>query len=203
MRSFRPERVPKPALNGILSFQKAFSRAFSESAPIELEMGAGSGEFSIERAKRSPGCQFIAIEKSRRLYQSFLKCCSKETPPDNLWFFHTNAVWFIVHFVPEWSLQRLFILYPNIYPKLRQVHLRWINRPFMPYLLSRLARGGCLELRTNHQEYYEEFKSGMREKFSFMEKSRDEILSPPAGTRFERKYMARGELCRTLVFKKN
>ena len=39
-------------------------------------------------------------------------------------------------------LNRIFLLYPNPYPKTKQAHLRWINRPFMPFLLDLFKKRG-------------------------------------------------------------
>lgn len=203
MRVFKTQKVPKPDLHlKIPDFliQKVQQNALD--VPVELEIGAGDGEFSVKQARQNSHTQFIAIEKSRNLYDAFLKQY-KNQQPGNLWFFHTNAVWFITHFIPAKSLNKINILYPNTYPKPRQANLRWIHRSFMPYLLSRLISGGQLEMRTNSEAYYLEFKSGMQKKFSFMIKTKDMCLQPPASTRFERKYMVREESCRTLVFKKD
>ena len=197
MRLFKAQKVPKPGLNlklPVFLTESALNRS------VDLEIGAGDGEFAMKQAKKHPHTRFIAIEKSRTLYHAFLKQY-KNQQPANLWVFHTNAVWFITHFIPEKSINKINILYPNIYPKTSQANLRWINRPFMSYLLSRLIPGGQLEMRTNSQPYYLEFKSKMQKEFSFMKNIKDACLKWPASTRFERKYMFRQECCRTLVFK--
>ena len=202
MRLFKEQKVPKPLLNlQIPAFLAQVHQQSGSNIPIELEIGAGDGEFAIKQAKNNPRTQFIAIEKSRNLYHAFLKQY-KNQKPDNLWVFHTNAVWFVSHFIPEKSLNKINILYPNIYSKPSQANLRWINRPFMPYLLSRLVLNGQLEMRTNSQEYYLEFKSKMQKNFPFMKKIADIYVRSPFVTRFERKYMDREECCRTLVFKR-
>ena len=203
MRLFKEQNVPKPGVHlKIPDFLIQIVQQTTLNVPIELEIGAGDGEFSVKQARQNPHTQFIAIEKSRNLYHAFLKQY-KNQQLDNLWVFHTNAVWFITHFIPAKSLNKINILYPNTYPKPRQANLRWINRSFMPYLLSRLVPGGQLEMRTNSEAYYLEFKYKMQKEFSFMKKTKDMCLQHPASTRFERKYMDRQEYCRTLVFKNN
>ena len=66
----------------------------------ELEIGAGDGEFAFNRALARPDTQFIAIEKSRTLFR-LLQKRQKTRPLPNLWIFHTNAVWWISHFVQK------------------------------------------------------------------------------------------------------
>ena len=192
VREFKKQFTPRPNLNVPAGLWRASSK-------IELEIGAGDGEFAFQRAKSAPDTQFIAIEKTRTLFHKML-CRQNQTP--NLWIFHTNAVWWISHFAEKQSLDKVYILYPNVYVKARQHHLRWFNRPFMPYLLTRLKKHGRLEIRTNEKSYYEECKQKMKN-FSQVQNIKDLCLSPPPRTAFERKYMKRGQVCRLLLYTKN
>ncbi len=153
MREFQFSSMPRP-----LSAPPA--GLMSSSADKELEIGAGDGQFALRRAGERPDCHFIAIEKTRTLFERMQSQCHKTRRP-NLWIFHTNAVWWITHFVPENSLNKIYILYPNPCIKNRQKNLRWFNRPFMPFLLKRLKTGGELEISTNNTNYYEECKEKM------------------------------------------
>lgn len=194
MREFQKQSVPKPNVEDP-SFLKVNSHIYTE-----LEIGSGNGEFAIQRAKKHPEHQFIAIEKSRTLfYQMQKKSCQYNF--SNLWVVHTNAVWWVSHFVPEKSLNQVYILYPNIYIKSRQANLRWFNRPFMSYLLHCLVIGGQLEIRTNDDNYYQECKLKM-ENYDFIKKIQDFNLKNEPCTAFERKYMAQGQVCRSLVYKR-
>ena len=192
MREFKKKSVPKPELE-IPSFLKV-----SSSVYIELEIGSGNGEFAIQRAQNHPEHKFIAIEKSRALFNRMRDNYHKYNL-SNLWMVHTNAVWWISHFVPEKSLGKIYILYPNIYVKSRQANLRWFNRPFMCYLLHRLTLGGHLEIRTNDNNYYQECKLKMRN-YDFVEKIQDFHLKDEPCTAFERKYRGQGQICRSLVY---
>ena len=191
MRAFQKRVVPRPNMEVPPALLQ------NDSVEKELEIGAGNGEFAFQRAKIRPDIYFIAIEKTRRLFNQMLARYQKHPPP-NLWIFHTNAVWWITHLVPARSLHKIYILYPNIYVKPRQANLRWFNRPFMAYLLDRLKPGGTLEIRTNEQKYYEECKLKMKN-YS-LQKTRDRRLTAPPQTAFERKYMAQGQPCQALIY---
>ena len=179
-REFDKNSIPKPPLPppGWL---------MSSSALKELEIGAGDGEFAFHRAKSRPDIHFIAIEKSRTLFHRMQRQYQKQKL-SNLWIFHTNAVWWITHFVPKNWLDRVYILYPNTYIKARQKNLRWCNRPFMAYLLERIKTGGTLEIRTNQKKYYEETKQKMRS-YTNIKESQDlqfipsQPASPPTHNR--------------------
>ena len=195
MRKFQKQFIPK-----LSKEVPTFLHVNSMTYPIELEIGSGNGEFAIQRAKNYPNHKFIAIEKSRTLFNRMQTQYCKHSL-SNLWIVHTNAVWWISHFVPEKSLNKIYILYPNVYVKSRQANLRWFNRPFMGYLLHRLVLGGQLEIRTNELAYYQECKLKMK-KYGFIDKTQDFNLKTQPCTAFERKYMARGQACRSLVYER-
>ncbi len=186
--------VPKPKLAVPVSLRTNF---FMNK---ELEIGAGDGEFAVQRAKSCPDSCFIAIEKSRALFNRMRKRYQEQSLP-NLWVFHTNAVWWITHFVEEKSLNKIYILYPNIYIKPRQCNLRWFNRPFMAHLLACLKVNGEMEIRTNDRVYYEECKLKMTH-YHCIKKVQDLHLEKAPCTAFERKYMAQGQICRSLIYQR-
>ena len=208
MRKFKKQFIPKPSRatpffsqNNSSSLEKVvFSKnVFSFPGRKELEIGSGNGEFAIQRARSFSDLHFVAIEKSRVLFSKMQKNY-QVNPLPNLWIFHTNAVWWITYYVIPGSLDKIYILYPNVYKKSRQANLRWFNRPFMFYLLKCLKPGAELEIRTNEADYYKECKLKMQN-YSFIEKSQDFNLVNPPCTAFERKYMIRyKQVCRSLVY---
>ena len=198
MQTFKKHLVPKPKCS-----VPATAWLNNTSVIKELELGAGDGEFAFQRAKARPDIHFIAIEKTRVQFNLLNKRYQKNPLP-NLWIFNTNAVWWVAHFAKAKSLNKVYILYPNPYIKARQKNLRWFNRPFMSYLWECLKPGGQIEFRTNRPGYYEECRQKMSF-YPFQEKSQDICLKPNplvAQTRFERKYMARGMPCWSLIYTK-
>lgn len=182
MRLFKKQHIPVPLLkNEVPLLNKDFKH-------WDLEIGSGTSKFALSRAQLNTDRQIIAIEKTRNKIKKILNLT--ESPP-NLWMVHTNAVWWVTHFIPENFLDRIFILYPNVYIKKKQENLRWVNRPFTHFLLERLKTGGRIEIRTNNLEYYNEVKEKWLEKFPFMESTADEDLSgQEPETDFEKKYLS-------------
>ena len=195
MRLFQQKYVPRPWQGPGVPLDQL-------QTPFDLDIGCGTGDFAIQWAKTT-NHPVIAIEKTRSRFLKFEKKCRAFKKPENLWPIHTNAVWWLAHYGKQNSFQHIFLLYPNPYPKKKQAHLRWVNRPFMSFLLDLLVRGGQLELRTNKQNYYEEFKEKIQ-LFSFMRLKEDRSLqsSAPAQTLFEKKYLKRREQCHILKYQK-
>lgn len=193
-REFKTQFIPKPNLKVPDILIKPVD------VPKELEIGSGNGDFAFQRAKNCPKSYFIAIEKSRTLFYKMLKK-QQQNPLKNLWIFNTNAIWWITHFVAPQSLNKIYILYPNIYKKKRQVNLRWFNRPFMVYLLTCLKINGELEIRTNNKNYYLECKLKMKTYKNIINTQDLHIIDSPC-TAFEKKYMLQKDICKSLIYKR-
>lgn len=196
MRAFDPAKVPRPNIE--LDFQKA--RYFEG---IDLEIGAGVGRFAIQRAQAKSERAIIAIEKTNERFTKFFTRVKNHPHLSNLMPIHGEAASVITHFIPEESLDSIFILYPNPYPKLKQRNLRWHNRAFMGFLLQRLKSDGILTLATNVEDYYLEALQ-MMEHTWHLQVQEDRKISPTETprTHFEKKYLERDENCWNLVFKK-
>lgn len=196
MRRFDPAKVPRP--NVELDFQKA--RFFDA---IELEIGCGVGRFAILKAITQPTTAIIAIEKTSERFGKFAGRVKNHGSLPNLFPVHGEAASVITHFVPEQSLDSIFILYPNPYPKLKQRNLRWHNRAFMGFLISRLKHGGQITIATNIEDYYLEALQMMENTWHLkVVENRKIQRSEPPRTHFEKKYLERDENCWNLVFKK-
>ncbi len=195
MKTFNKALVPLPKLGPCVPLDKF-------KPPFDLEIGCGTGDFAIQWAKKTKN-PVIAIEKTQTRFLKFEQKCKELGKLKNLWPVHTNAVWWLVHYGKKNMFENIFLLYPNPYPKKKQSHLRWINRPFIIFLLNILQKKGRLELRTNKKCYYEEFRDGMKS-FSFMNLNKNQKISNPskAQTLFEKKYLKRGELCYLLEYQK-
>ena len=195
MRAFNKKFIPVPSKGPCVPLD-------SLKAPFDLEVGCGTGDFAMQWAAQTEN-PVIAIEKTRSRFLKFEKKYKQQRQLKNLWPVHTNAVWWLTHYGKKNSFERVFLMYPNTYPKARQAHLRWINRPFMPYLLDLLMIGGLLELRTNRFSYYEEFKEKIQ-KFSFIriEEERKVRDFAQAQSLFEKKYLDGGEECHVLICRK-
>ena len=191
MREFRTDAIPRPPLE-----------APPWSDGYDLEIGAGAGLHAIRYARANPERRLLAIERTeikfrglerRRAHHGF----------DNLRCLRADAVAFVVHFVPPASLRRVFLLYPNPYPKQKHANLRWYNSPFMTHLGAKMEPGAELHLATNLEWYADEARRRIPADFAFEVQS-ERRLGPAdeARTHFEKKYLARGETCFDLVFRR-
>ena len=196
MRDFDPSRVPEPRSKVL----------FPESdRTVDLEIGCGAGYHPIRYAKEHPERTLIAIERTQTRYARFEGRLAGHPEIENILPVNDDAIPWVTHRVPAQSLERIFLLYPNPYPKSAQANKRWHFMPFMKHLLVCLKPGGELMMATNRATYAEEAREHMVTTWGLSLRRYTVIsLADRAGkdalTHFERKYLERGELCHELVF---
>ena len=132
MRPFEPSRIPRPEID----FQWD---ELSALQPIDLEIGAGQGLHAIAYARAHPERQLIAVEKTHTRFAKLQGRKKSHPALLNLWIAQADASAFVSHLIPDKSLSKVFILYPNPYPKHNQANLRWHNRPFLATLFKKMC----------------------------------------------------------------
>jgi tRNA G46 methylase TrmB len=166
-------------------------------SPLALEIGAGVGLHALTYAKANPLITLYAIERTAEKYQKFLQSHLTD-PAANLTPIHADAIPWVVHALPPACLQQVFILYPNPEPK--NPAQRWLNMPFMQFLLSRMQAGATLTLASNITDYLDEAESQLNAVWQ-LPYVRSAVVDQRR-THFEIKYMARGEPCGQIVITK-
>jgi tRNA (guanine-N(7)-)-methyltransferase len=196
MRKFQSDKVPPP--------RKPF--AWPQADRVDLEIGCGVGMHPIAYAKAHPDRHIIALDRSAVRLEKMRLALQQQSPLTNLSVVREDADRFLVHSVPAQSLQQIFLLYPNPYPKEGQANKRWHRMPLMHRMLACLKPSGTLVLATNMPFYAEEAKHYMEKQWALEvqvdEVFRDTMPFAPR-THFEQKYLTRGDPIFHLVFQKS
>jgi len=172
---------------------------FGRKAPLEVEIGFGTGEYLVGIARQEPARNFIGFEQSAK---RTLKALRKifEARIDNVRLLQVDAAGaFRCCFAPG-AIDRVHCLFPCPWPKKRHAKHRLLSSGFLKLVNSRLKAGGVLRVVTDHAPYAEwivEEASG-----SGFEMTR-RMIPPTFGTKFEKKWSAAGQQAFTeLVFVK-
>jgi tRNA (guanine-N7-)-methyltransferase len=108
---------------------------FGREAPLEIEIGAGRGDFIIERAAMAPHCNFLAIEIAGAVAQLLaLRAGRREL--SNLRVACMDARTLVNLMLPERSVSAYHIYFPDPWPKARHAK----HRLFTPYFVRNLHR---------------------------------------------------------------
>jgi tRNA (guanine-N7-)-methyltransferase len=108
---------------------------FGRDAPLEVELGAGKGDFIIEQAASNPGRNFLAVELAASVARVLAVRVGRSELP-NLKVARMDARTLVNLLLPDASVSVYHIYFPDPWPKER--HLK--HRLFSPFLVANLAR---------------------------------------------------------------
>jgi tRNA (guanine-N7-)-methyltransferase len=171
---------------------------------VDVEIGCGVGLHPILYAKENPHRFLVAFERTTEKYQKFERRLANHPGIRNLTAVHGDGFVWLKHGCSDGRVSKIFLLYPNPYPKPSQKKLRFSSPQRMAELERCLVLGGKLILATNVQAYGEEFsEAALATGFFDLVNEGIVALAPQLGrTHFERKYLARGETCREWEFQR-
>lgn len=163
--------------NGILNMKEAaenyralidYATAFGEERkhlPIALEIGCGKGGFVIELAKKQKDVNFIALEKMSNVILTPLEEVKKQGV-ENIRFLNIRAEC-IPCYIPEGSLDVIYLNFSTPLPKLGYATQRLTHRNFLETYKKLLKKGGKIIQKTDDRDFFdfslEEYKAcGLR-----------------------------------------
>lgn len=162
---------------------------FGRRAPLEIEIGAGKGEFIIERAAARPEHDFLAVELSATVARVLGVRCGR-AGVENLRVAKMNARALVNVLLADASVAAYHVYFPDPWPKGRHVKHRLFTPQFARGLSRTLEPGGIAYIATDVREYAGEIFA-MIEGAGFI---RAAELAPGARqTGFARKYLAAGK----------
>jgi tRNA (guanine-N7-)-methyltransferase len=116
-----------------------------------LEVGFGKGEHMATHAKAHPDIGYIGCEPYANGMAAGLGHV-EDHGLQNVRLFQGDAFDVIAR-LPDVSLDRLFVLHPDPWPKYRHAKRRFINDAVMPTLLTKLKPGAQFRIGTDHPIY--------------------------------------------------
>lgn len=182
-------RLKPENLDGKIDFVRVFGRV----GPVHIEIGAGKGTFLLNQARAQPGNNFLGIEWARKYYRFAVDRIGR-WGLTNVRIIRTDAVTFLVDFIPDNSVDCFHIYFPDPWPKKRHHKRRFICPANLEHLVRCLKTGGQLKIATDHANYFEQIKTVLT---VWNEKLQEIDFLPTAGaeacewvgTNFERKYL--------------
>ncbi|MEQ9314751.1 MAG: tRNA (guanosine(46)-N7)-methyltransferase TrmB [Henriciella sp.] len=155
-----------------------------------LEIGFGGGEHVSAQAKGHPEVGILASEV---FIEGLAKCLSdiEEMGLQNVRLWDEDARQ-LVDLLPEASIDRVFILFPDPWPKKKHHKRRIIQADFLDALARIIKPGGRLRFATDVRSYADEAldKFIRHPEFNWQARKADDWRTPPADhirTRYETK----------------
>ncbi len=203
------ETLPKLALAGVSRDanpdRRELDRAMFASGAAEcwLEIGFGSGEHLVHMAGAHPDIAFIGCEP---FVNGVAKLTAKldDVGCDNVKI-HPGDARDLLDVLPEGSIGRVYLLYPDPWPKRRHHRRRFMNSPQIDQLSRVLKPGGQLRLATDIGDYVRQSLEVMqpRTEFQWQAERASAWRQPWAGwpsTRYEQKAKRAGRPAHYLIW---
>lgn len=131
------------------------SELFPPSVPVVLELGAGHGHFLTSYASAHSRDFCVGIDLiSDRVNRATKK--RDRLALKNLAFLRCEAMEFLACLPPEIRFRRVFVLFPDPWPKKRHHKNRLLTDAFLDALAGRCHPGADLYFRTDYRPYFKE-----------------------------------------------
>ena len=167
---------------------------FGNTRPVEVEIGSGKGTFILARATAREDVNFLGVEYARA-YCSHAADRFRRAGLTNVRMVRTEASSLFNTALPDRSVMRVHIYFPDPWPKRRHHRRRLIQAPFIQQVRRVLILGGQLIVVTDHAGYFHHIGQVLTNAEGFtgidfpqMADAEGELV----GTNFERKYIAQG-----------
>ncbi len=172
------------------------ARIFARPAPVVLEIGCGNGDLITQMAAGNPAQNFLGIEVYRSGVGSLLRKAAALSL-DNLRIICDDAIKALER-MPNDSLSRVMIMFPDPWPKKRHHKRRLVKAEFIAALLPKMKPGGLLCLATDSEPYAQEMRAAVESTKRYRRCPREHIARPQ--TIFEKRALLAGRPIATLAY---
>lgn len=180
---------------GTVDAQTLFGDAPGEGRPLEFEIGFGAGEHLAGQAAARPDHGFIGCEPFvNGVVGAMLHIRDEGLTNVRL---HMGDALDVLERVPDASLERLYLLHPDPWRKVRHAKRRMVNDGPLDLIAAKLKPGGEFRLGTDDPTYcrWSMMVMNRRRDFEWLANEAADFLTRPADwpeTRYERKARRKG-----------
>jgi len=163
---------------------------FKNDNPVELEIGAGRGDFAVGYCADHPNVNLIAVERKLNYLKRGINK-AKQRELTNIRFMNVEVQHFLENYITPKALHVVHIYFPDPWPKKKQQKRRIVQPRLIKALSERIVPGGYLHLRTDHTDYFDHMMKVMSDQEWFEPVETPENVSRYK-TGFERRFVADG-----------
>ena len=128
------------------------SKLFARNAETILEIGFGNGDALLSMAQQNPDSNFIGIEVHRPGIGHLLQNIEQHEL-QNIRVICHDAIDVLKQQIPDHSLDRLHLFFPDPWHKTRHQKRRIVQADFALLVAQKLKPGGLFHLATDWQHY--------------------------------------------------
>ena len=144
---------------GIVSYNGIIDKAILTKEYYSLEVGVGKGKLISRLAEENPGNNYLGIEKNiNACYQALKLIKNKELSNVDIIYADANL---LLEYIKECSIKLIYLYFPDPWLKKRYHKRRLTSSSMISLYQTILVSGGEIELMSDSEEIYEEFKSNI------------------------------------------
>lgn len=166
--------------------------AFGRSAPLVVEIGFGMGKSLVTMAHQAPQLNFLGIEVHRPGVGACLSDAG-ELAVENLRVMEHDAVEVLKNMIPDASLFRVQLFFPDPWHKTRHHKRRIVQPDFVELIGQKLAVGGTFHMATDWEPYAQHMADVMNDASSFTNTAEEGNYIPRPDYRPITKFEVRGQ----------
>lgn len=169
-------------------------KIFGQVAPLHVDLGCGDGSFLVTLAERYPEKNFLGIE---RMTGRVAKACRKAAKIDssgrtgNIRVLHLETSYAVRYLLPEESVEKFYLLFPDPWPKRRHQRRRVVSSDFLHWIHRALGPDGAFKIATDRHDYFQQMQRLMQEDSRFEIINAGDDADFPT-TKFERIFREQG-----------
>ncbi|WP_341207948.1 tRNA (guanine(46)-N(7))-methyltransferase TrmB [uncultured Sphingomonas sp.] len=168
---------------------------FGDDRPLQVEIGFGAGEHLAGQAATAPGTGFIGCEPFLNGVVGALGHV-RDGALDNVRI-HMGDALEVIERLPDASLERVYLLHPDPWPKARHAKRRMMNHGPLDLIAAKLKPGAEFRLGTDDPTYCRWSMMVMNQRCDFVWQAQGprDFLDRPEDwpeTRYERKARRQG-----------
>ncbi len=167
---------------------------FAPTGETHMEIGFGQGEHLLERAAQFPEIHFIGVEPFiNGVARVVREICSRSLSNISL---YTGDVHDLFAGFPAESLSKIYMLFPDPWPKKRHHGRRLFNQGTLQFFYRILVHSGTIDIATDHAGYLLSMQDVINAQILFDFESHPSPQTPVGWveTRYHRKAIKAGRI---------
>lgn len=167
-------------------------KIFGRSAALVVEIGFGMGDSLFQMAKNEPDKNFIGIEVHPPGVGRLINLAHQQSLP-NLRVYMADAMDVMEDCIPDGTIDRLQLYFPDPWHKKKHHKRRILQPPFVQKIYPKIKAGGVFHMATDWQPYAEHMLEVMSAAQGFQNVQATFPYSPRPEYRPITKFEKRGE----------
>jgi tRNA (guanine-N7-)-methyltransferase len=131
---------------------------FPDKSQTILEIGSGMGEATAQIALNNLNTGYVAVEMHKPGLAALLLLIM-EKQITNIKMIREDATYLLANFIPDGSLDGIYLLFPDPWPKNRQHKRRIVQDDFIELIARKLKPKGFIHIATDWQPYAQWIKT--------------------------------------------